>query len=100
MAMIQFDIVGRCLTRTYAVNANGAEDAEAFVEACNGENNPLMLVREALSTRDRDLILHAQGLLLEVASGCGLMLIMIGENEHEPIAYDRDVMDFVIREME
>ncbi|WP_331611645.1 hypothetical protein [Povalibacter sp.] len=98
--MIQFDIVGRCLTRTYAVNANGEEDVAAFMETCNGENDPLMLLREALSTEDRDLILHAQGLLLEAASSCGLMLIMIGENEHEPIAYDRDVMDFAMREIE
>lgn len=97
--MIQFDIVGRCLTRTYAINASGGEEAEAFMQACNVENDPLMLLREALSTGDRDLILQAQGLLLEAASSCGLMLIMIGENEHEPIAYDPDVMDFSMREI-
>lgn len=98
--MIQFDIVGRCRTRTYALTANGKEEADAFVDACDEENDPLMLLREALSTGDRDLILHAQGLLLEIASSCGLMLMLIEENEHDPIAYDRDVMSFTMSEIE
>lgn len=98
--MIQFDIVGRCLTRTYAINVVGKDAADAFIEACDSENDPLMLLREALTTGDRDLILHAQGLLLEVASGLGFMLALVGEQEHDPVAYDRDEMSFSMREIE